>query len=232
MTTEIESGAPAPATSGAVPFVSSTEGMSQSQAAAMKFVDSRRAEIATGNASFALTRQNREALDHCLRGGPVPSFLQSQEQESTATTQSHVPVPEGYEPMTAEEKESLHFRATITGIPPESAKELQTFAEAAALPKAQADILARRVAHHISTSGNGNLAPLSQAEHQELAHEAARAFGTTEKFAEISNHARAFLNSVGLLKYVDEHLANTSLVYDPQILIALSGMATARGVKA
>lgn len=235
---------PAPAPTSAPAHVSDVSGMSESQVAAMRFVDANRAAIArdpAGYETLKLRTQTREALAHAIHGEPAPAWLAqtTPEQAAAAAEAGARPVdpdsvPEFgklYQPMNETEAAQVRTAAVIYGVPPAEAKTLAQFCMDAKIPATQADGIAKRVAHHLAEGGS---APLSPEERAEFYQEAARSFGSEEKFLAVNAKARAYIESLppAVVQLVDEKLANTSIVYDPRVLIALAALADARGVKA
>lgn len=229
----------APAAEGPPAFVSSTEGMSASQAAAMAFVDANRAAAVRdlGNAGpGSLNSRINAALAHALHDGPAPTWLKV--ENATADTGAPRIVPDGelpgmaavYEPM--QEAEAGHLRASagIYGVPPADADALTNFCITAKIPATLADGIARRAAHHLQTRGCSE--PMTAEEAADLHHETARVLGGQEKYEVLNAKARAYIESMGpeAVRFVDEKAG--SLIFDPRILIALAGLADARGIKA
>lgn len=235
--TVIEPGINAPATAPAVSapaHVSDTSGMNETQAAAMKFVDSTRAELAGNLGNYRLAQRHREALDHALRGGPAPSWLKAEGAEATHNgapiDADDVPgFAAAYEPMTAEGAAHVRADAVLHGLPADVADGFLKMAEQAQLPQGHAKTIAARLAHHYRES-DGNVA-LSEEEHAEFAHEAARMLGGQEKYQQIVERARSYLKSAGLLEHVDSEMKDSSILYDPAVLLSLANLATARGSK-
>jgi hypothetical protein len=240
----INSPAPAPAAS-APAHVSDTAGMNESQAAAMKFVDSTRGELAKNLENHALARQHREALDHALRGGPAPSWLHDGEAKAPQLNgnaairngelvdSDSVPgIEAAYAPMDAEGAAQIRAGAVLAGLPREAADSFMKIAEQVQLPHGHAKSIATRMAQHYRLS-DGDIVLRSEQEHEEYAQEAARLLGGTEKYQQTVQKARAYLESVGSLSFIDApEMQNSTIVYDPAILLSLANLADARGVKA
>lgn len=219
-------------------YVSDTSGMSETQAAAMAFVDRHRAELVKGTTNFQLIARNSEALKHALGGGPVPEWMSGEKAADPAAgnVPSHEAAPRGlaavFEPMTPEQTENVRIAAGVYGVPPAEAAELAKFCTDAQIPATHSDAIARRVAHHLQNGGS--MAPLSPEDQSVYLEEAARSFGGEDKLREVDAKARAYIESLGpaVVKYVDEKLAGTSIAFDPRVLNMLAGLADARGIKA
>lgn len=240
--TVIESGINGPSAAGAqapassVPaHVSDTSGMNETQAAAMRYVDSTRAELAGNLGNHSLAQRHREALNHALRGGPAPAWLKP--EGGTQATHNGAPIDAddvpglaaAYVPMDAEGAAHVRADAVLHGLPADVADGFLKMAEQAQLPQGHAKTIAGRLAHHYCESG-GNVA-LSEAEHAEFAQEAARMLGGQEKYQQTVERARAFLKSAGLLEHVDSEMKDSTILYDPAVLLSLANLATARGSK-
>src|SRR4051812_24745456 len=75
MTDQVSAAPAAGSNQGTPGFVSSTAGMSPTQAAAMKFVDSTRAELAGNLGNRALADRHRAALGHAIHGQPAAEWI-------------------------------------------------------------------------------------------------------------------------------------------------------------
>jgi hypothetical protein len=220
-------------------YVSETAGMSESQAAALRFVDQHRAAAMNGSDAI-IQRQVNKALDHAFRNGPAPDFIAARDQARTdAAANDRRPVSEStddiqvgaeFDPMSTAEAERIRHNAVLSGVTPADAATFAEFAVAAELPKIHADIIGKRLAHHAS-NGDGNLT-LTESEHQDFYNEAARSFGSVEKLHEVNARARAYIESIpGLANQVDTKFANSSVLYDPRVLLSLAHLADVKGLK-
>ncbi len=218
---------------------SDASGMSESQTAALAWVDSHRAQAAKGD-NVHLQNQMRKALAHVFSGGASPDFLASTAAKSAeALANDNRPisaregelsfVAAGLQPMTPGQNAQLVTHAKHVGMDPEAANMMGKFAERAGLDTATANTIADRFAKH-DLEGPGVFEAISESEHAELYTEAARLAGGEEKFAETSRLARDYLESVGLLGWTDKYLANSSVVYDVRVLNALAFRARAAGL--
>lgn len=166
-------------------------------------------------------------------GGERPAWLDPKPDPRATSLQPYDPISEGlapgYEAMNEEQKGLVRSDAMLWGLPPGEADNFLKLAEQAQLPHGHAKDIVGRIAHHYRESG-GNV-QLSAEDHADLASEAVRSFGGEARYLEVAGKARAYLASVGLLEYVDNELANSSIVWDPRILLSLSNLATARGIK-
>lgn len=226
--------APSAPAAGAAPYVSDTSGMSASQAAAMRYVDITRAAVAkdpTGHSTFTLRQQHREALAHAFHGEAAPAWLQTGEQKSAeqvaAGMRESEPLGEALAPAWApasdSELDSVRHGATLNGMASEVADAFVTVAKAMQLPASHARNIAGRIAiHHRELGGDLQLSDDERADYLE---QATHALGGVERATEVVESAMAYLDSVGMLK----QLENTSLIYDPAILITLASLQTSKG---
>lgn len=136
---------------------------------------------------------------------------------------------EAAKPMSKDQSDLVRRTAISNGLPVGVADHFMTLAKHAELPQGFAKDISGRLAHHYRAT-DGNVA-LSPEDHAEFAEEAARSFGGVEKYEEVVGRARALLKSAGMLEFVDSELENTTVLYDPRILLSLANLATARGLK-
>lgn len=235
--TVIETGTPAPQIT-VTP--TDTSGMTPSQARAMRYVDSIKPELLKGTSNAQLLARNREALGHVFHGEIEPTWLREQTAEGQAKAQADAAKsvdPDGisgfaklYEPMQGADAANLRAAAVVYGVPPANADMLAKFCLDAQIPATHADGFAKRVAHHMQGGGMG---PLSAEERAEYFEEASHAFGSQEKFLSTSAKARAYIESFSpeVVELVNEKVSNTSIIFDPRVLIGLAALADARGIK-
>lgn len=166
-------------------------------------------------------------------GGEKPAWLNPKADPRATSLETYDALAEGlaagYEPMNAEQAGLVRHSATLWGLPPEATDNFMKLAEQAQLPHGHAKDIVGRLARHFKAM-EGNV-ELEADDHAEFEGEAVRSFGSEEKYQQVAERARAYLRSVGMLEYVDREFANTSVVYDPRILLSLANLATARGVK-
>lgn len=216
--------------------VTDTAGMDSPHAAAAKWQDAKRSELAAGSSDQRLLRENRQIMEFLSGKADAPDWLAAEQGQAQTEAgkqgQAQTEHPPGYEPAGDAQLSAVRTHAVNLGVPPEMADELTAFAKAAALPEIQAGVLAKRLAHHIQESGSADLT-LGPLEQQELIDEAVRSFGGRDKLADVSNRARAYLQSVSpeLVKLVDTKLANSSIVLDPRVLLALAQLHDVRNSK-
>lgn len=218
-------------------FVSDTAGMSDSQAAAIRWVDANRAALAANTSNLLLQRQNKAALAHVFHGGPVPDFLpksteqQAQDAERNAreADSDRDAMEAAAAPMQAEEREHVATHGRIAGLPAEIAGEVADFAAKAELPVSLAKQVTERVAQH-ERGGWGLAAALSAEDHAELRAECSRRFGGEEKMLTEAGLAHAYLKHIGLAHWADRRAG--SLQYDPPTILALAFKARQLGLRA
>jgi len=204
-----------------------------SQAALTRVADLRReASTLTGPAFDAKLKEITDLTRHALHGEKAPHWYQPAPDPREVSTAPHdsfeTRLAESVEPPSAQDLGRLQFKATIKGVPPSVTPELLAFVKSAELSAQHSSLLVERFGHHVSSMG-GNLS-LSDSDVAEFRETAARALGGFEKLDAMTNQAMAYLKSVGLGVYADK-FSKTSLAFDPRLLIALSGAATARGIK-
>ena len=204
----------------------------------MRYVDANRAAAARDFDNLQLHDSLRAALDHALRDGPVPAFLQSADAKAEAANagarvidERDIPgLEKHFTPIAQRDVEGLVTRAVVVGqVERKLAHEVANFCLAAQLPQFVSEAVIDRFAKH--TNEGWGLGKLSEADTQELAFECAHAFGSAEKaYAEIEL-GRKYLEKVGgktLLEYFDTNAG--SLAADPKLILQLSMMARARGI--
>jgi hypothetical protein len=222
--------------------VSDTTGMSESQAAAMRFVDANRAEAARdlGNVGpGSLNARINSALAHALHGEPAPSWLPKTEAaQAEAATQSERAVQEGdipelaagLAPMTEQDAAQLVTRGTIvSALPREIASEVVSFGREAQLPRGTVEAILDRLGAHADRGGG--LGEVSPEDAPALAERCARLLGGQEKAEREITLARKYLHSVGgdkLLAQVDKRAG--SLGFAPDLILQLSYLARVKGL--
>lgn len=225
----------APAVNG---FRSDTTGMSESQTAALAFVDANRAAAMRADDPF-LQRKVNQALAHAFGGGPAPEFLAQREQaRADAAKNDQRPVGEGdavsvgaeLDAITESDLQGIASRGVVSGqLPPDIAQEAASFCLAAQLPKIVSNVVVDRLAKHVRDGwGPGEM---SDAELAELHEECVRAFGGEDKATAEAELARKYLHSAGgdaLLAQADK--IGGSLMYDPRVILQLSYLARAKGL--
>ncbi|MGQ0511428.1 MAG: hypothetical protein ACT4P9_12525 [Betaproteobacteria bacterium] len=237
-----EAGATPPsAQPGAVSFQSDTAGMSDSQRAAMAFVDANRGEAINSNDVF-LSRRISEALDHAYRNGPAPGFLPQPDSARAAqadATRPHDSLRDVFEaaaqPASEQQIGAAVDSAVVQGVNRELAERAAGICADLALSEgATRTILDRVRAHHGSSFEAGpdsDIAILTDAETQEHIAEASRLYGGTEKLEAASRQAREYLRARGVLDKFDKAgITRSSLAFDPKLLSALCAAADRAGI--
>jgi len=217
-------------------YVSDVTGMTESQTAAMRFVDETRSELARNLDNLPLREKHREALNHAIHNGPTPGWLVPKSPEQVeAESRSIDPDSIGglqaaFAPMQASDVEGLVQHAVVTSqLPRPQAQTVADFALKAQMPAGLAKQLVDRAAKH--HAGGWLDGPISEAESRELAEESARLMGGTEKAAAEIALARRYLEHVGgqtLLDWIDKGAG--SLAFDVPTIRSLATLARARGI--
>ena len=203
-----------------------TTGMSETQAAASKWMDEHRIEYMQNPGNTALARQWHDHAAILNGESPDPSA------HSTIDENDPLGVADAFKPMAEGDAEKLTLFGQINaGLEPEQAKTLTDVAVSMKLPETVAQTLLSRVGHH--QNFDGGFGELTAEQHEELAHEMVAAFGgSEEKARETAALARRYCEHVGgadLLRDIDA--IGGTLAYDPKILLSLAGLARAAGLK-
>jgi hypothetical protein len=231
--TVIETGLQPQAPASTTPaFTSPTDGMSASQAAAMRFVDSTRAALARDLNNQVLAKQHRAALDHAVRGGPKPDFIAVDSEAAAAAN----PTQTSSEPadMTGEDvsgfahladtmapEEIAQYRAVGVnlGLHPAVSETMATMAAEFGIPRAIAnDIQQVAVGHFGGPDASDSIPVLDEAALAEMQAGAVAKYGA-EVIADLTTQARQVLADKGLLQKFDElGLTNSSMAFDRRTL--------------
>jgi hypothetical protein len=226
--TGVNDGAAAPAQTGPA-FVSPTDGMSTSQAAAMKWVDANRAALARDPNNIYLVRQNRAALDHALRGGPPPDWLPVDASQGTKADAKPSAAPvdpdsvNGFAHVADEMRpeELAHYRAAGVnlGLHPEVSEVMSTLAADFKMPRAIANDLQIVASTHFK--GHDAIPVLDDAGQAEMYQAAVDKYGE-DVISDLTAQARQVLAEKGLLqKFDDLGLTKSSMAFDRRALRAL-----------
>ncbi len=222
----------APAPDGPPAFVSTTEGMSESQAAAMRWVDSNRAILARDPNNVYLVRQNRAALAHSLQGGPPPDWLPIDAGQGTKADAKPSAAPVDSESVSGfahvadamQPEELAHYRSAGVnlGLHPAVAETMAHMAGEHGLPRAVANDLQSVAVQHFGGPDAFNSIPvLNDAEQAEMQAAAVAKYGE-DTFTDLTTKARQVLADKGLLqKFDDLGFTKSSMAFDRRALRAL-----------
>lgn len=219
----------APATDGPPAFVSPTDGMTESQAAAMRWVDANRATLAKDPDNAWLQRQYRQAVQHALHGAPPPDWLPvgadgpqpAESSEATpATNDIHA------QPHSPEQLAQFRVDAINRGLNPAVADVLATMASDCAVPAPVAnDIKAVALAHYGPDGRMAGVDSIPVLDDEGLAEMYAAAVDKygEETFTDLTAAARETLQRKGLLAKFDElGFTRSTLAFDRRVLRALA----------
>lgn len=218
----------------------STE-MTPEQQSAVGHIDALRRQAsdpALGRAEREQVMQKISQLQrHTFMGEAAPAWYGEHKPDPKLTdmrpvSDSDLGMEKHFVPIVEGDMAALVTRAVIVGqVGRGMATEAAQFCRGAQLPKVVSEAIVDRLAKHVS-EGWGPGSELSDADRADLASECIRAFGSEEKALAESTLARKYLHSVGgdaLLANVDKRAG--SLGYDPRVILQLSMMARARGLK-
>jgi hypothetical protein len=228
--TGINDGAAAPAPTGPA-FVSPTDGMSTSQAAAMRWVDTNRSALARDPNNIYLVRQNRAALDHALRGGPPPDWLpadasQGAKADAKPSAAKVDPDSSGFAHVADEMRpeELAHYRTAGVnlGLHPAVSETMAHLAGEYKIPRAAANDLQTVAVQHLGGADAFDSIPvLDDAQQAEMYAAAVEKYGE-DVITDLSAQARQVLADKGLLEHFDNlGLTKSSMAFDRRALRAL-----------
>lgn len=222
----------APALASAAPaFVSDTAGMSPSQVAAMRYVDSNRAAAARDLGNQALHKAMAQAADHALNGGPQPSFIvvdpnaapEAVGSKSAAMDPDSVPeFAHLAEAMRPEELAHYRTAGVNLGLHPAVSETMAMLAGDFKIPRAVAnDLQTVAVKHFGGPEALESIPVLDDAGLAELQAAAVAKYGE-DAISDLSAQARQVLADKGLLQQFDDlGLTRSSLAFDRRALRAL-----------
>lgn len=228
--TSLEPKAPAP--DGPPAFVSNTDGMSESQVAAMRWVDANRAALARDPNNVYLVKLNRAALDHGLRGGPAPDWLPVEAGQGAKADAKPSAAPVDSESVSGfahvadamQPEELAHYRSTGVnlGLHPAVAETMMHMAGEHGLPRAVAnDLQTVAVQHFGGPEAFDSIPVLDDAEQAEMQAAAVAKYGE-DTFTDLTTKARQVLADKGLLqKFDDLGFTKSSMAFDRRALRAL-----------
>jgi hypothetical protein len=209
--------------------------MGNEQQAALQEIGRMRASYSTtpSDQRDALTQKIVELQRYAFGTGPKPTWHGEQKPDPKLSDLSEYdPMAEafakGYEPMSTQDAQLVRSNVVLNGLSPQNADAFMDFAQEAQLPAIHARDISRRVAHHLREGGDLALSP---DEEREYALVAAGAFGSVERLQEVRAKALAYLQSTPLGKLVQKELPNSSVFWDPRVLLSLSNLHAAKGVK-
>jgi len=224
-----------PATDGPPAFVSPTDGMTESQAAAMRWVDANRATLAKDPNNPWLQRQYRQAVQHALHGAPPPDWLpvEASQDAGAAKPDAAPAVASKAEPDASgfahvadvmDPQELAHYRnaGVNLGLHPTVSDTMATLAADFQIPRAVAnDLQTVAVQHFGGPDALDSIPVLDDAGLAEMQAAAVEKYGE-DVISELSIKARQVLADKGLLqKFDDLGLTRSSLAFDRRALRAL-----------
>ena len=222
----------APAPDGPPAFVSTTDGMNASQAAAMRWVDANRAALARDPNNIYLVKQNRAALAHALQGGPPPDWLPIDAGQGTKADAKPSAAPVDSESVSGfahvadamQPEELAHYRSAGVnlGLHPAVAETMAQMAGEHGLPRAVANDLQTVAVQHFGGSDAFDSIPILDDAEQAEMHAAAIAKYGEDTFTELTTQARRVLADKGLMqKFDDLGFTKSSMAFDRRALRAL-----------
>ena len=236
--TVIESGnAPAPAASTPATPSAAPQAGETPQQFALRDVDRLRGELlkAAPEQRDAITRQIVARQRFAAGYGEKPADFMP-EQKQAPDTRAHNPMLELDQqmvtPASTPQLEQAVKNAVVQGVDRGLAQQVaQGCGELGLCESHTRTILAAVRAHHGADhefTADSGLRPLSESEIPEWHAEASRLAGGNEKFAALTERARAFLAHRGVLEEFDRRgYTSTSLAFDPSVLITLAAAADA-----
>lgn len=193
-----------------------------------------REKLVAGTATTAEHRYFRELNDFLHFGGKVPEAMRPQ-----PTSDPSAPYDSGraaLAPLYEAAYEAADYRPKAEAqraVPAEALDELKGLAFAMRLPAHTGNQVIDRICHHLQHEGTGRLQSLGHAEQAAYYEAALDSFdGDAEKLHTTARKARAYLQntlSPALFRQLDGSLMETSVAWDPLILIKLAGLFDARG---
>lgn len=234
---------PAPAAASAPQHNAAGE-MSAEQQAGIAHINTLRAQAVDP----ALTREQREAVNqkiaqmqsHVFNGAPRPAWYGEQKPDPKQTDmRPNDPTRDAFEaahaPATGEILKFAVDSAVVQGVDRQMAQQVVDMCGELELSGgAVKDILSRVRAHHgaeLDRAPDTKLHVLAADERAEYEAVASKMLGSTERFNTLTERARAFLAHKGVLERFDRlGLTNSSLAYDPKLLLVLSYAADAAGL--
>jgi len=135
-------------------------------------------------------------------------------------------------PINQQVSDRLLARAKVQGVAPNVAEAGIEICRELGLDEAASSTLMARVAKHSTDEKNSQgFVPLDEAERAEFVDASARALGGLDKLEALSARARQFLEYKGVLAEYDKAgLTNSSLAYDPRVLLAMAFSADRAGL--
>lgn len=221
-----------PVADGPPAFVSPTEGMSESQAAAMRWVDANRATLAKDPNNAWLQRQYRQAVQHALHGAPPPDWLPVEAGDAAkpaaapAEGKTDADAESGFARVAdaMDPQELAHYRnaGVNLGLHPAVSDTMATLAAEFKIPRAVAnDLQTVAVQHFGGPDALDSIPVLDDAGLMDMQAKAVAKYGEAE-ITELSVKARQVLADKGLLqKFDDLGLTKSSLAFDRRALRAL-----------
>ena len=210
-----------------------TAGMSDSQAASARWIDSHKVEIARGTSNFTLLRQYREAAQHAFGNDVAPDWLPveaGQGPEADAKPGSAAPVdPESVSGFAhvadaMQPEELAHYRAAGVnlGLHPAVSETMAHLASEYKIPRPVANDLQAVAAQHFGGADAFDVIPvLDDAGLAEMQAAAVAKYGE-DVITDLSTQARQVLADKGLLQQFDDlGLTKSSMAFDRRALRAL-----------
>lgn len=188
----------------------------------------------------ALNKKIVELQRHVFNGDKKPAWYGEQKPDPRLTDQRpHDPMREldraMATPASAQQVDQAVRNAVVQGVDRNLAQTVaQAGAELGLCESHVRGILDVVRAHHgrdHEYGADSDLRPLSEREVPEWLHEGQRLAGGAEKFATLTQRARDFLEHKGVLAKFDQAgLTNSTLAFDPRLLIVLASAADAAGL--